>query len=113
MMKSACGFILTLLLIGPAAGQHNDANYDEVKVPKYTLPDPLVMASGERVSSPKDWRTRRRAEILRLFESNVYGRSPGRPEDMIFELTSIEKKALNGKAVRKEVSVYFSDRKNG
>src|SRR5262249_11417719 len=59
------------------------------------------------------WRKQRRPEILRLFETNVYGRSPGRPRGMSFELTSIEKSALGGKALRKEVTVFFSDRKSG
>src|SRR5262249_29552661 len=41
------------------------------------------------------------------------GRNPGRPRRMSFELTSIEKSSLGGKASRKEVSVFFSDPKNG
>src|SRR5207253_49520 len=42
------------------------SNYSEDKVPAYTLPDPLTMASGERVTSPQMWRERRRPEILNL-----------------------------------------------
>src|SRR5437773_11626448 len=36
------------------------SNYAEDKVPAYTLPDPLVMSSGERVTSASMWRERRR-----------------------------------------------------
>src|SRR5215510_11997690 len=36
------------------------SNYDESKVPAYTLPDPLVMADGKRVTDAQTWRTRRR-----------------------------------------------------
>src|ERR1700682_163788 len=43
----------------------------------------------------------------------MYGRSPGRPQDMAFELTSIDAHALGDTAVRKEVSVFFSKRKDG
>src|ERR1700722_18737342 len=50
--------------------------YDESKVRPYTLPDPLVFANGRKVASRADWE-RRRIELLRLFEENVYGRSPG------------------------------------
>ncbi|MDQ3010157.1 MAG: hypothetical protein M3X11_05585, partial [Acidobacteriota bacterium] len=50
-------------------------NYDEAKVGTYTLPDPLVMAGGHRVSNARDW-AKRRQEILRLFEINEYGRTP-------------------------------------
>lgn len=89
-------------------------NYDEAKVPKYTLPDPLVMQDGTRVTDAETWTKKRRPEILRLFETEVYGRTPGgRPKGMTWEVTSVEKNALGGKAVRKEVSVYFTGKKDG
>ncbi|MBI1790257.1 MAG: acetylxylan esterase [Acidobacteria bacterium] len=107
-------FVLLAVLSGfGAQAQPADANYDEAKVPKYVLPDPLVMEGGEPVKDAGSWRDRRRPEILRLFETQVYGRSPGRPKQMSFELTSIERGALSGSAVRKEVSVFFSDKKDG
>ena len=86
-------------------------NYDEAKVPKYALPDPLVMQDGTKVNDAEAWRTKRRPEILKLYETHVYGRTPaGRPKDMKFEVTSIDKSALGGKAIRKEVSIYFTGR---
>ncbi len=84
------------------------ANYDENKVPQYTLPDPLVMESGDRLTEAAIWREQRRAEILRLFETHVYGRSPGRPKDMSFHKKSAAADALDGKAVRKEITVRLS-----
>lgn len=101
-----------MALLAAAAGcaaQPTGANYDESKVPAYTLPDPLA-----GVKDAKDWTVRRRPQILRLFESEVYGRTPGgRPEAMKFEVTSVDRKALGGKAVRKEVSILFAGAKNG
>jgi hypothetical protein len=47
-------------------------NYDESRVAPYTLPDPLVFADGRPVRSADEWRTRR-AELLGLFEREVYG----------------------------------------
>src|SRR5437667_2965373 len=113
MMKRTLSLLIPILLCHAANGQSKRENYDEAKAGEYTLPDPLVMAGGERVSSADMWRKRRRPEILKLFETHVYGRNPGRPKELSFELTSIENSALSGKALRKEVSVYFSDRKNG
>src|SRR5688572_28556593 len=49
-------------------------NYDESKVPSYTLPDPLTTLSGKKVTTRTTWQSIRRPEILRLFEDNVYGR---------------------------------------
>ena len=59
------------------------------------------------------WHTRRRGEILRLFEKYVYGRSPGHPPQMSFEVTAVEKGALGGMATRKEVTVHFTAEKDG
>lgn len=88
-------------------------NYDQSKVPKYQLPDPLVMADGTKVADAKTWMEKRRAEILELFETEVYGRAPGKPAGMTFEVTSVDKQALGGKAIRKEVRVYFTNDKAG
>ena len=103
---------LSTLLLVPAQSQ-NEANYDESKVPPYTLPDPLVFADGCRVRDCSEWFRCRRPEILKLFESEVYGRSPGRPAGMCFEVKSADRKALGGTAVRKEVFVYFNGKKDG
>lgn len=106
--------VLSGLLMGPEAyAQPRGFNYDESKVPKYSLPDPLVLANGERVADAETWRTRRRAEVLELFETHVYGRSPGRPESMTFKVTSVDATALNGKAIRKEISVHFGRETDG
>lgn len=114
-MKRIAILLLAGLLLATFAlyAQHPGANFDEAKVPHYTLPDPLLMTSGERVANADMWLKRRRPEILRLFETNMQGRSPGRPEKMTFELTSVEKNALGGKALRKEVTVYFAGTKSG
>ena len=51
------------------------SNYDESKVKPYTLPDPLVFADGTPVKDAAAWR-KRRAEIVRLYEKEIYGRVP-------------------------------------
>ena len=84
------------------------ANYDEDNVPDYTLPNALVCADGASVSSAAVWEQKRRAEILRLFEDQVYGKMPGRLETMSFETRSVDERALNGAAIRKEVRVQFA-----
>lgn len=88
-------------------------NYDESKVGNYTLPDPLLLENGERVNDPKVWYSQRRPELIRLFEENVYGRSPERPKDISWKVLEVDKNALGGKAIRKQVTIYFSKDKNG
>ena len=85
-----------------------EPNYDEHKIPPYVLPDPLRFENGEQVSSAADW-PRRRAEILRLFEDQMYGRMPARPERLRFEMRECHPHALNGLAIRKQISVHFSE----
>jgi len=88
-------------------------NYDESKAPAYTLPDLLVMASGQRVTSARMWAVERRPEILKLFETYEYGHSPGRPKGMTFQIISVDANALDGKAIRKQVLINFTGRKEG
>jgi hypothetical protein len=83
-------------------------NYDESRVGAYTLPDPLVLASGKPVRDANTWNETRRAEIVRLFEENQYGRSPGPPAVMIFDVFDKGTAALDGKAIRRQVTIYFS-----
>ncbi|MCI0376074.1 MAG: acetylxylan esterase [Gemmataceae bacterium] len=102
------------LLLSATSAQQFKPNYDESKVPDYNLPDPLLFAVGDKVKTPADWTQRRRGEILRLFETEMYGKTPmGRPKEMTFEVKCIDKKALGGKAIRKEVSIYFIGKKDG
>ena len=102
---------LVWILVGAAtlvADEEFPINYDEAKVAPYTLPDPLRLESGEKVSTPEQWREKRRPQILELFRSQVYGRSPSQPEGMHFEVRGKDEQALGGKAVRKLVRVYFT-----
>ena len=90
-----------------------EPNYDESKVPTYTLPDPLVLSSGQTVTKAKTWNSQRRQEILDLFREHVYGKSPGKPEGMRFEVRSVDRQALEGKATRKEIRVLFAGNSDG
>ncbi len=84
-----------------------NTNYDEAQVPDYTLPDPLTMQDGTPVLTKEQWYQQRRPELLHLFETQMYGRAPGRPEDLHFQLLSEDEKALGGTAVRKEIRICF------
>jgi hypothetical protein len=88
-------------------------NYDESLVGTYTLPDPLVLANRELVRDSETWYQKRRPEIVRLFEENQFGRSPGRPADMSFDVYDKGTPALDGRAIRKQITVYFSSDKTG
>ncbi|MBX3050578.1 MAG: hypothetical protein KF753_03825 [Caldilineaceae bacterium] len=83
--------------------------YDEALVPAYTLPDPLVGLDGRPVTNAADWRERRRPEILRLFEEEVYGRTPTQSVPVRYEVTDETPGALGGRATRKQVTLHLGD----
>lgn len=82
-------------------------NYDESKIVPYTLPDALTGADGSRIATAQQWTARRRPELLALFAEHVYGKLPGRPAGMRFEVQSVDSEALGGKAIRKQVAIWF------
>jgi hypothetical protein len=110
MLRRTCLTLFPLALLGQ---NPPDANYDETKVGSYTLPDPLKLADGTPVRDAETWRKRRRQEILRLFESEVYGRTPPTPRKIEYEVTGVDAMALGGMATRKEVTVWTTGKRSG
>jgi (4-O-methyl)-D-glucuronate---lignin esterase len=106
--------IVALALLAAAFAQGPaSTNYDESKVGTYTLPDPLVFNDGKPVRTPREWTERRRGEILELFKAEVFGRNPKPPGSVRFDVIESDRHALAGKAIRKQVSIYFSSSKEG
>lgn len=109
----------TTLLFGsdgaPIQAQAPKANYDESKTGTYTLPDPLVGAQGQRITTAQDWMTRRRPELLQQFETYVYGRTPTPPKPITPIVRAIGRKAdaLGGLARRWIVRIHFTDKPGG
>src|SRR5258708_39808518 len=88
-------------------------NYDEAKVGTYSLPDPLQLTSGKPIRDAKTWYSKRRPEIVAMFETQQYGRAPDRPADESFEMVDPGTPALNGKAIRKQGTIYLDKDKAG
>lgn len=87
-------------------------NYDEAKVPEYTLPDSLVALDGTAVSTPETWNTSRRAELMELFRSHVYGRRPKLKYTVHFEQTAELESVFDGAAFGRSMTatVVIGDR---
>jgi hypothetical protein len=83
-------------------------NYDEDKVGTYTLPDPLVFPDGKQVKNSREWFSKRRPQIVSLFEEFQYGKIPPAPKKLSYRVFDQGTPALNGKAIRKQVTVYFT-----
>src|SRR5436305_9109843 len=75
----------------------NYANYDESKANPYpTLPDPLTLNNGKKIKTAKDWWTKRRPEIVELFDREIYGRMPKNVPAVKWQVTSTEKETNRG-----------------
>ena len=88
-------------------------NYTEANAGTYMLPDPLKLNNGKRVTDAKTWSAKRRPEIRKLIEDNWFGRAPVRPRGVWFEVVEQGTPAFNGKAVRRQVVVYFTKERTG
>ncbi len=82
---------ITSLRPGPSGNPKapNAANSDESKATTYTsLPDPLVLKNGERVTDAKTWWNKRYPEIIEDFDREVYGRVPQYVPKVTWEVVS-------------------------
>lgn len=96
---------IAMIVAAAALQQAPPANYDEAKVPHYTLPPLLVMSDdGRPVRDEGAWEARRQ-EISALLETQMFGRASRPPEDMTFEVVGVDRAALNGSAIRKDVAI--------
>lgn len=108
----ACGLALPNIW-GSATLLAEEFNYDESKVPAYTLPELLTLEDGTNVDSTDVWTSKRRPEILHLFQEHVFGTLPTSAIKLRTKVRSSIPDALDGKALRREVTVFFSDDDNG
>jgi len=83
-------------------------NYDEDKVGNYTLPPLLKLKNGQDVTDARAWMEKRRPEILKLFEEQQFGKMPPRPSELHFSVVEKGTLVFGGKAIRKQVTVYFT-----
>lgn len=75
----------------------NAANFDESKVsPNLKVPDPLVLKSGEKVSTAEVWWKKRRPEIVEDFDREIYGRVPTNTPKVKWEATTITTEEKDG-----------------
>ena len=87
------------------------ANYDESKAnPTPQLPDPLLLANGKPVTTPSLWWTKRRPEIVELFDREIYGRAPaGTPKVTWMVVSTVPTGAGKDAAITKSVTGHVDN----
>ncbi len=75
----------------------------EANVRPFTLPDLLTLSNGQPVKDAARWVSQRRPEIVKFYETQVYGRVPPNAPKVTWEVASIDRSALGGTAVLKHL----------
>jgi hypothetical protein len=108
LLTTLCLIVLLSTISTIYSSAQDSINYDESKVPPYILPDPLKLSNGKRITTAEQWTQQQRPVMLKLFAENVYGRMPGKPMHMHSIVTSVDSSASGGKAIRKQVTIFFT-----
>ncbi|MPY89086.1 MAG: acetylxylan esterase [Luteitalea sp.] len=80
------------------------ALWEETDVRPYELPDSLRGSDGSIVHMSDAW-PQRRMEILELFRTHMYGRRPGAPERLSFEVVDQDASAIGGAATLRRIAI--------
>jgi lysophospholipase L1-like esterase len=86
---------------GPSGNEQdpNHANYDDAKAnPFPKLPDVLTLESGRKVTTREQW-AKRRAELVDLFERDVFGRVPKNVPTVAWTVTATDTGTIGGHRV--------------
>ncbi|WP_336516616.1 hypothetical protein [Pollutibacter soli] len=86
---------------------YSSGRTQHMNIPNYTLPDVLASNNGTAIKTSADWENKRRQEILELFAQHVQGKTPQKKIESRIVLRDKNTNALNGRATRKQVRIYF------
>ena len=111
MARSELYVTLGVGLLAAMAVVAREPNYDETKVAPYVLEDPLTFADGTKLTDVSQWPARR-AEIVKIFEREMFGRTPPKPDAVVTELRE-EGPTLAGQAIRRQYRMWFRADKSG
>jgi hypothetical protein len=106
-MKNYLLFLLFALSPLLTIAQIFVASEQTEKIPSYTLPDPLIFNNGEQVKTKTDW-VKRRKEIYRAFETEVYGITPRWQGEVTSTILSTKNDIFGGLGKQKQIRVIFS-----
>ncbi len=114
-MKNTCFLSVALLTAVFAALPFRAApaqdppgtNYDESLVGTFELPDPFLCRDGTKVTTPEEWKQKRRGELLTLFQRDMYGVMPTADCARLDSELLHEKTVFGGKAIQRQVVLYL------
>jgi len=104
--------VLVLIFVSSrVTGQDSEFNYDEGRIPSYSLPALLITNAGATVANRRQWERVRRPEVLDLFATHMFGQVPNDVNnDLRFEVVE-HGLSLQGSAKRLQVRLFFNSKK--
>ncbi len=94
--------LLSMTALAVVSADEIPVNYDESKIPEYTLPDPLVFNDGTPVATASQWPARRK-EILKRCRESSYGVAPPAPPKITFEQIDNDASVFDDTAIRRQI----------
>jgi len=116
--RLTCVCAALLVIVNAGCGSKNQQSRQEQRVPLRPLPpvaelpssaeppDVLTCLDGTRVTSRRQWETKRAPELKRLFRHYMYGFAPG-PQPVKAKVVRGDDNYFGGKATLKEVTLRF------
>jgi hypothetical protein len=104
----AVALCAALPVIGAAPSTSESFPDPSVLKPQTTLPDPLAMFDGRRVTSRDQWLKERRPELQALFQHYMYGAIPPKPAHTEVKLVAEYRDFLAGKATLKLLTLAMA-----
>ena len=86
-----------------------DINYDESRVPQYSLPNPLALDNGHTIQDAKEWKSYQAPRLLKIFENEIYGQAPRLPQLSASATVLAVDTVFDGLAIRSQLSVPLLD----
>jgi hypothetical protein len=106
LRRAAWAAIASTLIAAPLAAQTATMHpAPRSRTQGTAWPDPLVLQNGVRVQTRSVFEQQRRGEILRMFEENVYGRTPLTTMPLRVVSSEVDSEALGGLAIRKQIAI--------
>ena len=82
-------------VVNDAKARANPVNYDEAKANPYPAwPDPLAYPDGRKVATAAEWWSKRRPELVDVFEREIYGRIPATAPKVTWTVQTVDNETL-------------------
>lgn len=86
-----------------------EPNYDESLANPLPIPDVLVAGDGSRVADREAWEGKRRPELLSLFSSEVYGKTPSQTVPVTYSAMGEDKVVFGGKGLMRQIEMRMGE----